>query len=75
MTSPTKGEGDLPKGDITPLAYLVKWVTRGERPRGQKSQKMGDIIYRWPFCWIFGQIRNGTTTSKIIHMKENNRTT
>ena len=24
------GEGDLPKGDVTPLAYLVKWVKKGE---------------------------------------------
>ena len=36
MMSPTQGEGDLPKGDVTPYAYLVKLVTRG---RGQKSQK------------------------------------
>ena len=41
MTTPTKGgRGSLPKGDVTPYAYLVKWVTRG-----QKSQKIGDIIY------------------------------
>ena len=33
------GEGDLPKGEVTPQAYLVKWVTRGERGRGQTSQK------------------------------------
>ena len=26
---PLRGEGDFPKGDITPYAYLVKWVTRG----------------------------------------------
>ena len=32
---PLRGEGDLPKGDITPSAYLVKG-----RGRGQKSQKM-----------------------------------
>ena len=25
---PLRGEGDFPKGDITPYAYLVKWVTR-----------------------------------------------
>ena len=30
-------------GDITPLAYLVKLVTR--EGRGQKSQKMGDVIH------------------------------
>ena len=35
------GKGDLPKCEVTPYAYLVKWVTRG---RGQKSQKRGDII-------------------------------
>ena len=23
------GSGDLPKGDVIPQAYLVKWVTRG----------------------------------------------
>ena len=23
-----KGKGDLPKGDVTLQAYLVKWVTR-----------------------------------------------
>ena len=23
------GRGDLPKGDITPFSYLVKWVTGG----------------------------------------------
>ena len=45
MMSPTKGGGDLPKGDISPYAYLVKWVTRG---RGQKSQNIGDIIYKRP---------------------------
>ena len=39
------GRGDLPKGEVTPQAYLVKWVTRGER--GQKSQKMSDVIYGW----------------------------
>ena len=33
---------DLPKGDVTPYVYLLKWMTRG---RGQQSQKMGDIIY------------------------------
>ena len=27
MMSP-KGKGDLPKGDVTLQAYLVKWVTR-----------------------------------------------
>ena len=29
MTSPTYlvERGDLPKDDVTPLAYLVKWVT------------------------------------------------
>ena len=36
--------GGLPKGDVSPYAYLVKWVTRG---RGQKSQKIGDIN-GWP---------------------------
>ena len=28
MTSPTKGVGYLSKGEVTPKAYLVKWVTR-----------------------------------------------
>ena len=37
-------------GDITPLAYLVKLVTR--EGRGQKSQKMGDIIYGWPLLQL-----------------------
>ena len=23
------GRGDLPKDDVTPFSYLVKWVTRG----------------------------------------------
>ena len=41
--SPTQGEGDLPKGDVTPYTYFAKWVTRAGR--GQKSQKMGDVIY------------------------------
>ena len=27
MTSPTKGVGYLSKGEVTPKAYLVKWVT------------------------------------------------
>ena len=45
MTSPNYGGGrDVPKGDISP-AYLVKWMTWG---RGQKSQKMGEVICEWP---------------------------
>ena len=40
------GRGDLPKGDITPEVYLVKWMTRGEMD--QKSQNMGDINNGWP---------------------------
>ena len=39
---PLRGEGDLPKGDITPYAYLVKWVTR--RRGVQKPQKRGDVL-------------------------------
>ena len=35
---PLRGEGDLPKGDITPYAYLVKWVTR-RRGGGFKNLK------------------------------------
>ena len=42
---PLRGRGDLPKGDVTQKAYLVKWVKR-ER-EGSKFQKMGDIIYGW----------------------------
>ena len=56
MTSPTQAEGggELPKGNITPLAYLVKWVGRI-----QKSQKMGDIVYGRPptrFPYLLGKI-------------------
>ena len=77
---PLRGEGDLPKGDITSISLLVKWVTRG-----QKSQKMGDIIYGWPLevgdkltigmtiCYSFYQIltfnawlRNSHTTTFMI---------
>ena len=40
MTSPTNGGGrGLPKGDISPEAYLVKWVTRGNE--GSKISKDG----------------------------------
>ena len=41
--SPTvlSGRGDLPKGNITRLAHLVKWVTRGRE--GSKISKNG-----WP---------------------------
>jgi len=48
---PLTGEGDLPKGDVTPQAFLVKWVTRVRRG-SQKSQKMGDIIYGWPLIYL-----------------------
>ena len=41
-----RGEGDLSKGDISPYAYLIKWVIR--RREGLNSQKMGDIIYGRP---------------------------
>ena len=37
MTSPTLGERDLPKGDVTPSAYLVKRGDKGEG--GVKSLK------------------------------------
>ena len=44
MTSSTWGEGGLPKGDVTPYVYLlIKWWQGGGR--GQKSQKIDDIIY------------------------------
>ena len=33
------GRGDLPKGDITPEVYLVKWMTRGRE--GSKISKYG----------------------------------
>ena len=37
------GRGDLPKGEVTPQAYLVKIVTRGER-EGSNISKIS-IIY------------------------------
>ena len=33
------GRGDLPKGDVTPKASLVKWVTKGRE--GSKISKNG----------------------------------
>ena len=39
MMSPTWGEGDLPKGDVTPYAYLVIWVTSGRE--GSEISKNG----------------------------------
>ena len=36
----------MPKGDITPQAYLVKWVMRGSE--GSKISKMADTIYEQP---------------------------
>ena len=36
MMSPIKGEGDLPKGEVTPEAYRVKWVTREEQKISKK---------------------------------------
>ena len=44
------GRGNLPKGDVTPSAYLVKWVTRY-----QKFQKMGDVTYGRPLYLNFLQ--------------------
>ena len=32
---PLRGEGDLPKGDVIPYAYIVKWV-----PMGRKGSKI-----------------------------------
>ena len=43
---PHRGRENLPKGDIAPKAYLVKWVTRGRE--GSKISKIGDIIHRQP---------------------------
>ena len=40
---PHRGRGDLPKGDVT----LSKIGDNGGG-RGQKSQKMGDVIYGCP---------------------------
>ena len=40
------GRRDLSNGDVNPSAYLVKWVTRG-----QKYQKMGDIIFGRPLAY------------------------
>ena len=39
-----EGRGDLPKGDITAWAYLVKWLTRGRE--GSKISKNG-----WRQSW------------------------
>ena len=36
---------DLPKGDVTPYAYLFSKMGDKGEGRGQKYQKMGDIIY------------------------------
>ena len=47
MTSPPRGEGGSPKGDITLKAYSIKVVTRG-RGGGQKCQNGGDVIYERP---------------------------
>ena len=56
---PKGGRWNLPKGDITPLAYLVKWVKMGKD--GSKTHKMGDIIYGWPLMKILNcEIRNPT---------------
>ena len=35
------GEGDLPKGDNSPWAYLVKWVTRGREAGVKNLKKIG----------------------------------
>ena len=44
------GRGDVPKCEVTPYAYLVKWVTRvGE---GSKISQKGDIIYAWPLRYV-----------------------
>ena len=44
---PLRREGDdLPKGDVTPYDYLVKWVTRGRR-KGSKISKNG-----WRNLWM-----------------------
>ena len=43
---PHRGRENLPKGDIAPKAYLVKWVTRGRE--GSKISKIGDVIHRQP---------------------------
>ena len=50
MTSPPRGEGGSPKGDITLKGYSIKEVTRGRG--GQKSQNGGDVIYERPLSKI-----------------------
>ena len=39
-------EGGFAKGEATPYAYLIKWVTKGRE--GSKISKKGEIIYAWP---------------------------
>ena len=43
---------DLPKVDVIPLAYLVKWLRRGREGK-KKSQKIGVISFiEGPFSKI-----------------------
>ena len=43
-------KGDLPKGDVTTYAYLVKWVTRGRD--GSKISKNG-CHHLWTVRYLF----------------------
>ena len=45
-----KGEGCLPKDDLTELVYLVKVITKGEG--GKKFRKMDDVFYEQPLMSI-----------------------
>ena len=54
MTSPTKGKGDLPKGNVSQYAYLVQWVTRGRRDLKKLVTTFIDGLYvRFPYGILY----------------------
>ena len=56
--------GDLPKGDITSEAYLVKWVKRGRK--GVKNLK------KWVTLFIDGPFTNFSLVENKEELWRNN---